>query len=808
MTISVAPTIDTFQDVVVAAITTTGPNARQREAIAAARDRPLFVVAGPGTGKTTTLVLRALAFTFVDRIAPEDILITTFTKKAGREIRSRLIEWGTDLREHLVALSVAEGDTEYAEFLSTVDVNRYMAGTLDSVCEEAVRDMRNPNEAPPVVLDESAARALLARRGGISRELDAVGDELKAYLGRYAFSGDPVRTVGEATTVARTIVDRLIQDRVDLQAFAGPHQHQASREAILRIKERYEQHLATTNQLDFALLEQSFLSKLEAGLLPRSMTELRALLVDEYQDTNPLQEAIYFELVRRTNATLTVVGDDDQSLYRFRGATIELFRDFRTRCVDALTCHEPTLVCLEQNYRSSDQIVSFFNGYIQNDGDFSGARVVLPEPHVRQVIPTTGPADIGVLGMFRNDADTLAADLADFLHRLFRQGGRIPRPNEDTLAEPILPATDGGDLGDAVFLSHSVGERTRGFRGNPGRDRLPRLLRNELEQRSIGVFNPRGRALRDIEIVQQFLGLALESLDPGPVEGGGPIQDPMALTNDARGFLNQWRASVQDLMSANPVNSRGIHLMDRVSRWQSFAAGAPEQENEWPLLDIIYSFLPWFPPFQDDPEAQVYLEAITRAIANASTFSGYKAAIQREDPHRVRSIESAYRDVFAPIAEDLIAVDEEIMPSVPRDRLNIMTIHQAKGLEFPLVIVDVSSDFKTNNAQQRFKRFPDDPSSVALMEDDFAAATPVGPARLERDGMQRTFEDLIRLYYVAYSRPQTLLLLVGCQQGLQYKTKIPNIAKFWRQDRSWPWISDPALRRPPVDADQLPFIRI
>lgn len=244
---SVAPTIESFPEVVTAALERTGPNARQREAIAAPRDRPLFVVAGPGTGKTTTLVLRALAFTFVDRISPEDILITTFTKKAGREIRSRLIEWGTDLREHLVTLAVAAGDAEYAEFLSTVDVNRYMAGTLDSICEEAVRDMRNPNEAPPVVLDESAARALLARRGEISRELNAVGDELKAYLGRYAFNGDPVRTVGEATTVARTIVDRLIQDRVDLQAFAGPHEHQASREAILRIKERYEQHLATTN---------------------------------------------------------------------------------------------------------------------------------------------------------------------------------------------------------------------------------------------------------------------------------------------------------------------------------------------------------------------------------------------------------------------------------------------------------------------------------------------------------------------------------------------------------------------------------
>lgn len=231
-------------------------------------------------------------------------------------------------------------------------------------------------------------------------------------------------------------------------------------------------------------------------------------------------------------------------------------------------------------------------------------------------------------------------------------------------------------------------------------------------------------------------------------------------------------------------------------------------ETEWPVLDICYSFLPWFPPFQDDPEAQVYLEAITRTVAAASTFSGYKAAIQRDEPHRGRSVSGAIRDVLNPIAENLVAVDEEIMPSVPRDRLNVMTIHQAKGLEFPLVIVDVSSDFKTNHRMNRFRRFPDEESSVVRLEDDLASVTPVGPARQRRSGMQRTFEDLIRLYYVAYSRPQSLLMLVGCEQGLSFRSTIRNVAKAWRRDESWAWVSNPGLRPVPVFADRLPFTRI
>lgn len=560
--------------------------------------------------------------------------------------------------------------------------------------------------------------------------------------------------------------------------------------------------------MDFTLLEQRFLDRLQVGRLPRSMTELRMLLVDEYQDTNPLQEAIYFELVRRTGASLTVVGDDDQSLYRFRGATIELFRDFRERAVAELGCREPQLVCLEENYRSSEQIVSFFTNYVRNDPAFAPARVQLPAPYTRQVVSTVGPVPVGVIGMFRNDEAALTSDLADFLHRLFRQGGRNPLPHEDTLLEPILPAHD-GDVGDAVLLCSTVAEKARPYKGRPGRDRLPYHVRRELGQRGISVFNPRGLALRNIEIVRQFLGLILEILDPAlDGNGRGPRQQQVRITGDAHRFLDEWRAAAATLLALNERSQRGEFLADKVARWRRLAVEGQDPESEWPILDICYSFLPWFQPFQDDPEAQVYLEAITRTVAAASTFSGYKASIQRDEPHRARSIKGAILDVLAPIAEDLVAVDEDIMPSVPRDRLNIMTIHQAKGLEFPLVIVDISSDFKTDHHKLRFHRFPEEPSSVVLLEDDLAAVTPIGPARGRRTAMQRTFEDLIRLYYVAYSRPQSLLMLVGCQQGLQYGTKIKSVAKFWRRDGSWAWVSDPAVRRPPVDADLIPFVRI
>ena len=83
--------------------------------------------------------------------------------------------------------------------------------------------------------------------------------------------------------------------------------------------------------VDFSLLEDEVLKRVRAGQLKEFTDELKVVLVDEYQDTNLMQEQLYFELASACSGALVVVGDDDQSLYRFRGATVDLFRDFPTR---------------------------------------------------------------------------------------------------------------------------------------------------------------------------------------------------------------------------------------------------------------------------------------------------------------------------------------------------------------------------------------------------------------------------------------------------------------------------------------------
>ena len=769
------------------------PDSQQEACILHPARVPLQIVAGPGSGKTTVLVLRALRLVVVDGLLPEHVLLTTFTRKAADEIRTRLIEWGLLLLNHLRRT----GSGHVQAHLSQVDVNRFVTGTLDGVCEDAIRTMRAATDPAPTLLEGFAANALMHRRGLTGPVYGAGGivPAVATYLSGFTFDGQPPGNVGELIAAVRPIFDRFAHDLVDLNGFSALASHSAARGALRQAYDAYVQHLRATNRLDFALLERSFLERLQTGRLARFTDTVRAVLVDEYQDTNLLQESIYFSIVAQARASLTVVGDDDQSLYRFRGATVELFRDFQSRLTQAIPGTASQRLDLVGNYRSTPDIVGFFNAFVANDSDFVPARVQPPKPAIQARLPPNGAR---VLGMFRTDVNALAADLAVFLEDVFRGGGRAVSSGAAT----VVRSANGGDFGDAVLLAHSINEVSSGFMGQPPRERLPRALRRELQSRNIEVFNPRGQALRDISDVQQLVGAMLECLDPG-----GAIQASMRLRGIAQQYLSSFRNAYLQYAASNPPPTRPHGLGGFVGAWGRRQSQTGQTwPREWPLLELCFTLLAWFPRLRDDPEGQVHLEAVARAIAQSATFSPYRALVLvGSGEHDRRSTEAAVRDVFAPLAESAIDVDEEIMPSVPRDRFAMMTIHQAKGLEFPLVVVDVASDFRTNNAKNRFRRFPEQPSSVAAMEDDLGPACSVGAVRQQRTALQRTFEDLIRLYYVAFSRPQSVLLLVGLDPCLQYKTSVRHVANFWRSDGTWAWVTPYQGRRPPPMANAIPM---
>jgi DNA helicase-2/ATP-dependent DNA helicase PcrA len=147
------------------------------------------------------------------------------------------------------------------------------------------------------------------------------------------------------------------------------------------------------------------------------------------------------------------------------------------------------------------------------------------------------------------------------------------------------------------------------------------------------------------------------------------------------------------------------------------------------------------------------------------------------------SVKELLRDFLAPIAEGVVDVNEELMETFPRDRLSILSIHQSKGLEFPLTIVDVGCDFKDLRAPA-FKRMPAVGGPAHRMEDLLRPHSPLGvPARTQTD---RAFDDLYRQFFVAFSRPQDVLLLVGVNPTLP-GGRVPNVATGWDRNEVCRW---------------------
>jgi DNA helicase II / ATP-dependent DNA helicase PcrA len=747
-------------------------NPAQREAISHSDDRILTVVAGPGSGKTTVIILRALRHVFVDDILPDNIVITTFTIKAAKELRTRWLDWGNSLYDALFQ------NEEYREQMRGIDLNRCRISTLDSLTEQTLSEYRAPGEVAPILLEESAAR-LIFKRASFSPGYTANKASLDGLLGKYTFDGQPPRTRGQALEVAKIVCDRLVQDQVQLAPFAANGVGEA---AIVDILTLYQQFLTERNMFDFANLEQQLLNRLRDGALNDWKNEIQALLIDEYQDTNPLQEAIYHQILVDSEKLVTVVGDDDQAMYRFRGGSVELFTQFAVRCHGA-TGYDSHRVDMITNYRSSAEIVDFYNQHITGDPGFNAARILPAKP---LVTADRGSLEMPILGMFREDATTLADSLATLLAELIHNR-RLDVPGN---ANAEITLRDDGDLGDLVLLSHSVEEVTYNrFNGNPD-VRFAGYLRDALVNHGLPIFNPRGRSLRTIESVQRLLGLLLLCLDPDD-ELVGQVYP----TNEARYFLNLWRAIAGQFVADNPYPSMNGGLPGFIDRWTQASRGVhiAEFPPDWPVLELIFKLVTWIQGFQNDPEHQVWLEAVTRTVASSSIGSPYGMQLMQSDAHRIRSRESFIRDALLPIAANEVAVDEDIMPSVPRNRLQVMTIHQAKGLEFPMVIVDVGSRFRTKHAAQAFLRFPAAPSNVVVMEDDVEPFLP-SPLRAGRAPLDRSFDDLARLSYVAFSRPQSVLLLVGLEPCLSYgrganlaSGVIPNVALGWTRGSAWPW---------------------
>ena len=801
---------DEFEDIVVNILKRDiSSNKNQQDAILSESDKSLFIVAGPGSGKTTVMVLKILKYIFVDDINPNEILATTFTRKAAEELYSRILGWGDEIKNYLMD-SISDENFDDILKIDRIDFNQIRIGTTDSIAEELLRDNKKPGENQAVVIEEFVANSAMIKI--LIENEKYLNKGLIEYLQELSGRAK-LEEPSQMSKILMEIKNRLYYDQVDFDELYEKTEKGSGKQVALDCIKEYETTLIKRNTIDFAMLESLFLNKLKSGELKDFLDEIKIVLIDEYQDTNLIQEDIYFTIAKsalENEGSITVVGDDDQSLYRFRGATVDLFTNYQESVKDFLGI-DVEEINLQTNYRSTENIIAHCNQFAGLDSEYQNARV---ENKPKITAPDFEKDKMPILGLFRNNPEMLARDLSILINKLVNKGecemkvlqvlnkeyyekmngainiAELQKLKSENLAlgremDKIRLTLDGefGSASDIAVLSYSPKEV------NHGKRTFLFYLRKNLKKfkHPIEIFNPRGIDLQDIDIVGVFCGLMLECIDP---ESAFQASDK-TIPNLAKRNMNIWRLKAKEYIKLNPEPHNPITLSEFVTYWQ---LRRPRGHDEWPksasLMELAYKITTWIEDLQDDVEGIVYLEAITKSITQTGFFNDYHSNISFRNKKQERdSVLEAIWNIFIPLSTGGVSIDESLLETLPDNRVNVLSIHQSKGLEFPLVIVDVGSRFKTNDIRTQSLRFPKSLKEKITIEDSIRQHSSLGAS--QRSEKDRSFDDLTRLYFVAFSRAESVLLLVGLNSAIEGYIKrndhfdIPNIALGWSRDEKY-----------------------
>jgi DNA helicase-2/ATP-dependent DNA helicase PcrA len=293
-----------------------GLNPPQREAVLHV-EGPLLVLAGAGSGKTRVLTHRIAHLVHSRHARADEILAITFTNKAAQEMRERV------------------------ELLVGRAVRAMWVMTFHSACARILRaDAQRLGYTRQFTIYDAADQ-----RRAIKKCLDELDVDSKRFTPR-------------AMQAQISDAKNKLRSPDDYRQLVGSYFEQT----VADVYEEYEKQLHRANAMDFddLLVRTVNLLELFQEVRDRYQRNFRYILVDEYQDTNHAQYRL-LQLLAGEHRNLMVVGDDDQSIYRFRGADIRNILDFNDDYVEA------AVIKLEQNYRSTQSILSAANAVVANN---------------------------------------------------------------------------------------------------------------------------------------------------------------------------------------------------------------------------------------------------------------------------------------------------------------------------------------------------------------------------------------------------------------------------------------------------------
>jgi DNA helicase-2/ATP-dependent DNA helicase PcrA len=617
-----------------------GLNPEQRRAVLAT-EGPLLVLAGAGTGKTRVITAR-IAHLLAGGVAAGNILAVTFTNKAADEMRERVAG--------LVGKRRAEGVT---------------ACTFHSFCARTLRD-HGAAIGLPRRFSICDAPDQLAAAKSVLRDMSVPEARIRPRVLQARISLMKNRLVGH---------DRCLAEATDdLEAL------------VAHAYRRYDDHLRRTHVLDFDDLLLRTIELLDADAATRKRLEerFRYILVDEYQDTNGPQYEIVRRLARR-HGNLCVVGDDDQSIYGWRGADVRKILGFERDFPGA------TVVRLETNYRSTAEILEAANRVIRNN----------PDRHEKTLRSSLGAGDpVRVLCVEDEEREAIGvvADICDRVHRgearlgdcaiLFRTQTQ-PRLFEAALRERAVPYVLVG--GPSFFDRKEV------------RDLLAylRLLANPEDETSLlRIVNrpPRGIGKATVDRV-------LEHAAAGRTAFAEAFDRAGEVPAAARAGWEGLRGTLGSLGGKDPGRALPRRIRDLLEavRYRAEVERCYEQPRErdarWAAVEEVLLLAESYVRRAAKPSLPGFLERLALSSGDG------------REPEETR----------------------------PRDAVTLMTLHAAKGLEFPRVYL------------------------VGLEE---------GILPHERSAAEGGLEEERRLAYVGITRAQRALTITHVQERARHGRRV------------------------------------
>jgi len=659
------------------------PNSQQLRAIETL-DGPVLIVAGPGSGKTFCLVERVLNILETRNVDAERLLVSTFTEKAAKELKTRITSGMQRSGSKLNPLDLAVG-TLHSIFLDILDEFRAFT---------TIR--RNYT-----ILDQFDQQYFVYQRLRDFRDI--------AYLDQLIRPSNNIPSWRIAETLCG-FLNKVAEVAADTNELAA-----AENDGLIAIGlayRRYHELLEKYNYIDFAAIQVEILRLLD---IPEVAEKLCArfdyLMIDEYQDTNTIQEHIILKLAS-FHSNICVVGDDDQALYRFRGASIRNILEFSKR-------FEPgkcTQINLTKNYRSHPNIVEFYNNWMEvTDWNVEDRSYRYPKTiEAASQDHRNGPVVFKVSGSDGND--NWASETVAFLENL-RSKKIIEYWNQ------------------VAFLFRSV--------------RNAKVVRfaTELEDLGIPVYSPRSKMYFEREEIRLLIGAYMFMF---------PQYGSIRATREGM-QLSVWAYYDSCLTDFIAYIKTGED--EQISAWaKAFAKRhlTLAENTNYSFAGLFYDLIQ-FPTFSKYLDSDISHGGVmdSRAARNIAKFSRllnkyehiYNVIVLQPD-RLERDITILFNLFMRFLWDGGIEEYEDESDYAPSGCVSVMTIHQSKGLEFPIVVCG-----SLDAVPRRQQSVLDD-----LLDDEFSDGEPFEPV-----DRIKTF-DFWRLFYTAFSRAQNMLVL-SCQEN-------------------------------------------